>query len=156
MKFRVVAIGPRMPAWVKAAWQDYAKRFPRGLELSLQELPLAPRGKNTAAEAARAAESDSLLAQIANNNRCVALDQRGTPWSTSDLAGHFQSWLQQGRDTCFLIGGPDGFDERVEQRADHCWSLSRLTLPHMLVRVVVAEQLYRAWSVSQGHPYHRE
>lgn len=145
-----------MPDWVARGWGEYAKRFPRGLELELKELPLIHRSRSSKAGAMRATETASLLAAVPANNGLIALDGEGQQWTTLELAGQMRLWLQQGRDISFLIGGPDGLDQSCLKRADVRWSLGKLTLPHMLVRVVLAEQLYRAWSVNQNHPYHRE
>lgn len=145
-----------MPDWVARAWNEYAKRFPRGLELELKELPLTRRTRSSKADVLRATESAALLAAVPASNCVIALDGKGQQWSTLELAEQMKHWMQQGRDISFLIGGPDGFDQASLKRADACWSLGKLTLPHMLVRVILAEQLYRAWSITQNHPYHRE
>ena len=156
MRFSVVAIGQRMPDWVARGWTEYAKRFPRGLELELKELPLGHRSRSGKPGQARDSESAALLAAVPASNYLIAMDGKGQQWSTQELAVQMQQWMQQGRDVSFLIGGPDGLDSNSLQRADARWSLGKLTLPHMLVRVILAEQLYRAWSVTQNHPYHRE
>jgi 23S rRNA (pseudouridine1915-N3)-methyltransferase len=156
MRLSVVAIGQRMPDWVERGWNEYARRFPRGLELELKELPMARRTRSSNAEQLRGCESGVLLAAVPSGNYVIAMDERGRQWSTRELAGEMQQWMQNGRDVSLLIGGPDGLDSRCLQRADARWSLGKLTLPHMLVRVILAEQLYRAWSVTQNHPYHRE
>lgn len=145
-----------MPDWVARGWGEYARRFPRGLELELKELPLTRRTRSSKAEVLRAFESAALLAVVPANNWVIALDGKGQQWTTFELAERMKQWMQQGRDVSFLIGGPDGFDRASLQRADASWSLGKLTLPHMLVRVILAEQLYRAWSITQNHPYHRE
>ena len=145
-----------MPDWVAHGWGEYAKRFPRGLELELKELPLTHRTRSSKTDVLRTIESGALLAAVPVTNFVIALDGKGQQWTTVELAHQMQQWMQQGRDVSFLIGGPDGFDRASLQRADACWSLGRLTLPHMLVRVILAEQLYRAWSITQNHPYHRE
>ena len=156
MRFSVVAIGQRMPDWVERGWHEYARRFPRGLELVLKEIPMAQRSRASKAEQSRSSESAALLAAVPAGNFVVALDGRGKPWSTRELAAEMQQWMQNGRDVSLLVGGPDGLDKKCLQQADTCWSLGPLTLPHMLVRVILAEQLYRAWSFTQNHPYHRE
>lgn len=143
-----------MPAWVTAGFEDYAQRLPRELKLELVELPLAVRGKNADLERAKQAEGDKLLERSAGCTR-VMLDERGASWSSTELANRLQVWMQQGRDVALLIGGPDGHAAEVHAAAQERWSLSRLTLPHALVRVLVAEQLYRAWSLTANHPYHR-
>ena len=156
MRFSVVAIGQRMPDWVSRAWEEYAKRFPRGLELELKELPMARRSKSSQPDALRLQESQSLLAAVPPGNCLVALDALGKQWTTAELAQQMRQWMQEGRDVSFLIGGPDGLDKTCFGKAEVRWSLGKLTLPHMLVRVILAEQLYRAWTITQNHPYHRE
>ena len=156
MRLCVVAIGQRMPAWVTSGWDEYARRFPRGVTLQLLEVPAIRRGSNADIGAIRRRESEALRATIPASNRIVTLDERGKQWSTLELAAQLRSWMQDGHDISFVVGGPDGIDQDSLGRVDHCWSLGRLTLPHALVRVVLAEQLYRAWAVTQNHPYHRE
>ena len=145
-----------MPAWVSTGFQEYAKRLPRECRIELIEIAPASRGKNTAAERAMEAEADRLLAAVPGGGRIVALDERGDAWTTHHLSQQLAGWLQEGCDVSLLVGGPDGLAPRVKQQAHNLWSLSSLTLPHPLVRVVVAEQIYRAWSILQGHPYHRD
>lgn len=156
MKLRLVAIGTRMPAWVEAGFQDYAQRLPaRELKLELVELPLAARGnKNPDPERAKQLEGQSLLERTRDHHR-VVLDERGSAWSSTDLAARLRVWMQNGRDVALLVGGPDGHAAQVIAAADERWSLSKLTLPHALVRVMLAEQIYRAWSLTANHPYHR-
>jgi len=155
MRLRILAVGTRMPAWVVDACQDYARRLPRELRLEWVELPLGQRSRGADAERAVAAESAAMLARIAPDNLVVALDQRGRSWTTAELAGQLADWQMQGRDVALLIGGPDGLGSACRARAQLCWSLSALTLPHPLVRVLLVEQIYRAWTINQGHPYHR-
>lgn len=154
MKLRLVAVGTRMPVWVTAGFEDYAGRLPRELKLELVELPLAARGKNADLERAKHSEGERLLDRSRDSHR-VTLDERGAAWTSTDLATRLRAWMQNGRDVCFLIGGPDGHSAHVQESADERWSLSKLTLPHALVRVVVAEQIYRAWSLTANLPYHR-
>lgn len=154
MKLRLVAVGTRMPAWVTAGWLDYAERMPRELKLELIELPLAVRGKNADLERAKNAEGVKLLERSEGCTR-VMLDERGASWTSTDLANRLKAWMQDGRDVALLVGGPDGHAAEVQKAADERWSLSKLTLPHALVRVLIAEQLYRAWSLTANHPYHR-
>jgi 23S rRNA (pseudouridine1915-N3)-methyltransferase len=155
MKIHLLAVGTRMPDWVKAGYAEYAGRLPRECALSLSEIPAGKRGRN--ADAARAVrdEGECLLAAAPVGSRMIALDERGQEWSTVELAERLAGWLQDGRDVSLLIGGPDGLDAGCRAHADPWWSLSRLTLPHPLARVLVAEQLYRAWSLLHHHPYHR-
>ncbi len=145
-----------MPSWVEQAFNEYAKRFPRGLELELKELPLSHRNRSSKPELLRATETAALLAAVPASHGVIVLDGKGQQWTTLDLSMQMQQWMQQGRDMSFLIGGPDGLDPTCFKRAEARWSLGKLTLPHMLVRVILAEQLYRAWSITQNHPYHRE
>ncbi|MGQ0622180.1 MAG: 23S rRNA (pseudouridine(1915)-N(3))-methyltransferase RlmH [Panacagrimonas sp.] len=154
MKLKLVAVGDRMPAWIAAGFQDYAARMPRELKLELIEIPLAARGKNADIARARQAEGEKLI-ERARNARLVVLDERGARWSSTDLAENLKRWMQDGRDVALLVGGPDGHSPAVLDAAEDRWSLSRLTLPHALVRVLVAEQVYRAWSLLHNHPYHR-
>jgi len=145
-----------MPDWVARGWAEYAKRFPRGLQLELTELPLTRRTRSSKPEILRASESAALLAAVPSSHGLIAMDGGGQQWTTLELAAQMKYWMQQGRDMSFLIGGPDGLDQACFRRAESRWSLGKLTLPHMLVRVILAEQLYRAWSITQNHPYHRE
>ena len=160
MKIVLAAVGTRMPEWVDAAFDDYAKRLPPACRLTLREVPTAYRGGTTARKGPAPAasirrEGEGLLKAVPNGARIVALDERGAAWSTADLARRLETWLADGRDTALLAGGPDGLAPECRERAEHTWSLSRLTFPHALVRVIVAEQLWRAWSILERHPYHR-
>jgi len=155
MQFNIVAVGHRMPAWVVSGWSEYARRFPPGFALNLKEIPAVKRQRNADIDAIRRRECEALLASTTRSSLLIALDENGEQWSTAELSDRMSDWMQQGRDVCFLIGGPDGLSPQCLQRADKRWSLSRLTLPHPLVRVVLAEQLYRSWSMTRNHPYHR-
>ena len=154
MKIRLVAVGLRPPAWVAEGFADYARRLPREMPLTLVEVAPAAR-RNLTAERARRLEGERLLAQVNDKDRVIALDLTGRTWSTETLARKLDDWRMDGNDLAFLIGGADGLDERCLSRADERVSLSALTFPHALVRVIIAEQLYRAWTVVSGHPYHR-
>lgn len=154
MRLRLVAVGTRMPAWVTAGFDDYAARLPRELKLELVELPLAQRGKNADLERAKNSEGEKLLERSRDLHR-VALDERGASWTSVELAARLRDWMQQGRDVALLVGGPDGHSAEVLKNAAERWSLSKLTLPHALVRILIAEQIYRAWSLTANHPYHR-
>jgi 23S rRNA (pseudouridine1915-N3)-methyltransferase len=156
MQLLVAAVGQRMPAWVQQAWAEYAGRFPRGLSLELREIPLAKRSRNAVTDKLRAAEGRALLAAVPAEYRVVALDERGRQWSTAELAGQLENWMRDERGVSFLVGGPDGLAEECRERAQDVWALGRLTLPHPMVRAILAEQLYRAWTITQNHPYHRE
>ena len=155
MQLLVAAVGQRMPNWVTEAWNEYTRRMPPGLALTLREINLEKRGKNADTRRLAAAESRALFEAMPARARVVALDVRGQAWSTEKLAVQLEQWMQEGRDVGFMIGGPDGIDEETLQKADDRWSLGPLTLPHPLVRVVLAEQLYRAWTITRNHPYHR-
>lgn len=156
MRLTVLAIGTRMPAWVNEGVQVYQKRLPRHLPLEFRELPAAQRSSATTATVLRDKEGESLLRALPEQACVVALDEHGTRWTSNQLASRLESWLGSQPQVVFLIGGADGLAEACKSRADFLWSLSPLTLPHALVRVVLAEQLYRAWTLLQGHPYHRE
>ena len=156
MQLVVAAVGQRMPGWVQQAWTDYARRLPRELSLELREIPLAKRSRNAAVDRLRSAEGTALLAAIPAGYRTLALDERGREWTTQELAGRLEDWMREERGVGFLVGGPDGLSGECRERADDVWSLGRLTLPHPLVRVILAEQLYRAWTITRNHPYHRE
>jgi len=155
MQFVVSAAGQRMPAWVQAAWFEYARRFPRGFSLDLREIPLAKRSRSADIESLRTREGEALLASVPSGFRVIALDERGKQWSTEELAGQLELWMREEHGVCFLIGGPDGLSQECRQQAQNLWSLGRLTLPHPMVRAILAEQIYRAWSITRHHPYHR-
>jgi 23S rRNA (pseudouridine1915-N3)-methyltransferase len=155
MQLLVTAVGQRMPNWVSEAWEEYTRRMPRGLQVLLREVPLEKRGKNADTRRLMSIESESLLDAVPKGARVIALDVRGRSWSTEKLAMNLEGWMQDGRDVVFLVGGPDGIAPNVLEKAHERWSLGPLTLPHPLVRVVLAEQLYRAWTITCNHPYHR-
>ncbi len=157
MKIHLLAVGTRMPDWVKAGYADYAGRLPRECALNLVEIPAARRGQGQNPDLARLMrdEGERLLTAVPSGSRLLALDERGRHWDTAELAAQLAGWLREGRDLSLLVGGPDGLDPACRDRAEQLWALSRLTLPHPLVRVLVAEQLYRAWSLLHHHPYHR-
>ena len=155
MRITLLSVGQRMPSWVEQGYQEYAKRLPREYSLHLLELPAAKRSKNTVVEAAIEDEGKRILAAIPKNNYVVVLDERGKTWSTVQLAEQMKQWSFEGFDVTLVVGGADGLAQQVKAKADRLWSLSALTLPHPLVRVLLAEQIYRAWSVMTNHPYHR-
>ena len=155
MRIRLVAVGTRMPSWVVEGYQEYAKRLPRECNLQLTEIPLSKRHKSVTPAQARQQEGQAMLVAVPNDCTVIALDVRGSHWTTEDLAARLRGWMGSGRDVALLVGGPDGLSQSCLDRADQRWSLSALTYPHALVRVVLAEQLYRAWTLSTGHPYHR-
>ena len=155
MHIHLIAVGTRMPSWVSQGYEDYARRLPHECSLRLVEIPLGRRSRTQAPAQAVEEESRRMLAAIPERSLVVALDVGGRAWDTPALAVRLQEWLQSGRDIVLLVGGPDGLSGDCLRRADLRWSLSALTLPHALVRVVLAEQLYRAWTIISGHPYHR-
>lgn len=155
MRVQILAAGARQPAWVQSAFGEYAKRMPPEYHFGITEIRLAARHKPEEAARARADEGVRMLAAIPPAARVIALDVRGKSFDTGTLARQLRNWLQDGRDLTLLIGGPDGLAAACLERAEFSWSLSALTFPHGLVRVIVAEQLYRAWTILQGHPYHR-
>ncbi len=155
MKISIVSVGTKMPAWVKQGYDEYAKRLPKDLAPRLQELPLAQRGKNSSVEKIKMQEGEQMLAALPKAGRVIALDVLGQALTTEKLSEKMADWQMQGQDISILIGGPDGLSSSCLARADEKWSLSGLTLPHPLVRVVLIEQLYRAWTILQNHPYHK-
>ncbi len=155
MKLRLLAVGHKMPAWVEQGYAEYAKRLPADCALELVEISPGHRAKNTSKEKAMQQEADALRKAIRPQDHVVALDVKGHTWSTEQLAEQLHGWRMQGGDVALLIGGPDGMTPDILALARQRWSLSALTLPHPLVRVLLAEQLYRAWSILQGHPYHK-
>lgn len=155
MKIKILSVGSRMPSWVTEGTNEYSKRLPRDIKLELIEIPLGNRGKNADISKAIQKESDALLGHIADQDWVVALEVTGQSWSTEKLAEQFSQWRLDARDVVILIGGPDGLSAACRQRANQQWSLSKLTYPHPVVRIVLAEQLYRAWTITQNHPYHR-
>lgn len=144
-----------MPQWVEQGYQEYSKRLPRDVGLEVIEIPLGARGKNPDIARAIKQESDAILSHINKQDHVIALEVKGQNWSTEKLAQHMERWQMDGLNVCLLVGGPDGLSDACRQRANQQWSLSALTLPHPVVRIVLAEQVYRAWSVTQNHPYHR-
>ncbi|MCC5870975.1 MAG: 23S rRNA (pseudouridine(1915)-N(3))-methyltransferase RlmH [Gammaproteobacteria bacterium] len=155
MKLQLIAVGTRMPDWVDAGFADFARRLPRDCRLELVAVAAADRRNGKGAEHWREDEAQRLLAAAGKDMRLIALDVLGRGLSTEDLAGRLRDWRMDGRDVGLLVGGPDGLAPRCLEAAQMRWSLSPLTLPHALVRVVVAEQIYRAWTLMTGHPYHR-
>lgn len=155
MHIRLLAVGDRQPAWVNDAFGTYAERFPREWKFRLDTIPTVRRNKNDRSRQAMEAEGQQVLTKLQDAEQVVLLDERGKQLSSQGLAAKLADWQNDGRDLCLLIGGPDGVSDTCRERADYTWSLSSLTLPHGMARVLVAEQLYRAWSLQSGHPYHR-
>lgn len=152
MQISVHAVGRKMPAWVAQACDEYIKRMPRRWQFRFREFAQA---QGDSAELIMSREAEALLASIPDKSHVIALDNRGKSWSTEQLAGQLERWQELGKPVVMLIGGADGLHPDVRRRADQMWSLSELTFPHPLVRVVLAEQLYRAQSILDNHPYHR-
>lgn len=155
MHIRLIAVGDRQPPWVDDAFRTYTGRFPPQWKFRLDIIATAKRNKAENARRAIDSEGELILRKLAANEQAVLLDERGKQLTSKLLAGRLSGWQTDGRDLAFIIGGPDGVSHDCRQRADFTWSLSDLTLPHGLARVLLAEQLYRAWSLATGHPYHR-
>ncbi len=155
MNIHLIAIGDRMPRWVQEGYEEYAKRLPPECGLRLVEIPAGRRTKK--ADIARIVQDETgrLLGAVPKGALPVALEVDGRPWSTRDLSRRLQDWMLGGQDVALLVGGPEGLGESARASAAQLWSLSPLTLPHPLVRILIAEQLYRAWSILRNHPYHR-
>jgi 23S rRNA (pseudouridine1915-N3)-methyltransferase len=156
LKITLVAVGQKMPAWADAAYEDYAKRFPPEFKLELKAVKAEPRGSGKSVEQMMAAEAARIEAALPKGAFRVVLDERGTRLSTLQMAERCRGWLGQGGDVAVVIGGPDGLHPSIKESAQDTWRLSDLTLPHAMVRVLLAEALYRAWTVIVNHPYHRE
>ncbi|XKE44059.1 23S rRNA (pseudouridine(1915)-N(3))-methyltransferase RlmH [Halomonas organivorans] len=155
MRVRLLAVGTRMPDWVTRGVEEYRKRLPRDFPLEVEEIAPGARGKNADTRRAVSQEAERIRARLRGDEHLVALEVGGKAWSTEQLARQAEDWRLEGRDVALLVGGPDGLDPALSASADQRWSLSPLTLPHPLVRILLAEQLYRAWTLMVGHPYHR-
>jgi len=155
MRVRLIAVGTKAPSWVNQGYQEYSKRFPREFTLELIEIPLAHRGKNADTKRLIQKEGEAILSHVQNTDWVVALEVKGKRWTTEDLAKQINNWQLESKQLVLLVGGPDGLSDDCRKRANQLWSLSDLTLPHPLVRILLAESLYRAWTVTTGHPYHR-
>ena len=156
MKFYIAAVGTKMPGWVNEGYAEFAKRMPRELPLELLEVKAEPRAEGKPVPAMMAAEAERLKAALPSRCKIIALDERGTELTTKNLAERIERWMGEGDDVAFLVGGPDGLDPSLKNAAAEKVRLSGLTLPHALVRPLLAEALYRAVSVIRNHPYHRE
>ncbi len=156
MKLMLIAVGTKMPAWVTTGFEEYARRFPRDMPLELIEITAGKRGKNADIKRILDLEGEKMLAAVPKGARIITLEVEGGYWSSPQLAQKLVQWQLDGRDVCLLVGGPEGRAPACIAASEGKWSLSALTLPHPLVRVVLAESLYRAWSISTNHPYHRE
>lgn len=155
MKVKVIAVGTKMPKWVDEGIKEYTKRLPRDFVVDFYEVPLGNRSKGADLKKAIQTESKGMLEAVSERDWVIALEVKGKVWSTENLADQVKEWQMRGDNVALLIGGPDGLSEACRARADQQWSLSALTLPHPLVRILLAEQLYRAYSINQNHPYHR-
>jgi len=155
MQINLISVGNRMPSWVLAGYDEYAKRLPRECDLVLKEVAPGKRTKNSDVARIVRDEGERMIAAIPSGAHIVTLDIPGKPWTTPELAEAMSRWLAGGQSVALLVGGPEGLAEAARQKAHESWSLSKLTFPHPLVRIIVAEQLYRAWSLLNNHPYHR-
>lgn len=155
MQLIIAAVGHKMPAWIESGYQEYAKRMPAECRIHLKEIKPIERSGSKSAETVMALEKTKIEAVLPKNARIIALDERGKDLTTMALSQHLTQWQQDGRDVAFIIGGADGLDAEFKAKADMLIRISSMTLPHGMVRVLLAEQLYRAWSITQNHPYHR-
>ncbi len=156
IEIKIISVGKRAPAWIQKACDDYLKRLGHELKLVLQVVQPPRRSKHDSISNILAKEASLIQREIPENSYVIALDEKGKAVSTKDISSGLEEWQMMGRKICFVIGGPDGLHESIKGTADELWSLSMLTLPHMLVRIVLLEQIYRAWCILKGHPYHRE
>jgi 23S rRNA (pseudouridine1915-N3)-methyltransferase len=158
VKLYMLTVGHRPPAWVAAGFEDYARRMPKEIPIVLIEVRPGRRDGDSAGQVARARgeEAERIVAAMPSSSVKIALDERGKTLTTVQLAKQLEAWMREGRDASFIIGGADGLDDRIKHTADELMSLSALTMPHALVRVVLAEQLYRAVTLIRNHPYHRQ
>lgn len=155
MQLLIIAVGKKMPSWIENGFEEYTKRMPPECRITLKEIRPADRATGKSAQSVMAVEQTRIEAALPKNTRVIALDEHGKNLTTMQLAAELEKWKQEGRDVAFVIGGADGLDSAFKKNADGLIRLSSLTLPHGMVRVLLAEQLYRAWSLTQNHPYHR-
>lgn len=155
MRIRLLTITQKVPAWIQAGYDEYAKRLPPTCALELVEITAEKRGSHADIERLTTKEGEKMLALIKPQHRIIALDVKGKLWNTEQLADELAKWQQDGRHVDLLVGGADGLAPACLQKAETAWSLSPLTFPHALIRIMVAEQIYRAWSILNQHPYHR-
>lgn len=156
MQVQIVAVGNKMPHWVVEGCGEYLRRFPSDFQVKLTEIAPLKRTKSSSLDKIKIDEGKKCLQAIDPSNKIIALEVKGNAWTTAKLAQQIESWKMDGRNISLLIGGPEGLSDECRQKAELHWSLSPLTLPHPMVRVIVSEALYRAWSLTQNHPYHRE
>ncbi|MCM1512249.1 MAG: 23S rRNA (pseudouridine(1915)-N(3))-methyltransferase RlmH [Oxalobacter formigenes] len=155
MQLLIIAVGKKMPAWIENGFEEYTRRMPPECRIILKEIRPADRAAGKSAQSVMAAEQTRIEAALPKNSRVIALDEHGKDLTTMQLSGELEKWRQEGRDIAFVIGGADGLNSAFKKNADELVRLSSLTLPHGMVRILLAEQLYRAWSLTQNHPYHR-
>ena len=156
MQIDLIAVGKKMPTWIESGFQEYAKRLPKNINFKLIEINPAMRSKNNSADNYKLKEEENILSALSANSLIIALDEKGKSISSTTLANRIQAWNDDNQHISLIIGGADGLSDNIKNKANELWSLSDMTLPHGLVRVMVAEQIYRAWSITQNHPYHRE
>ncbi|MCK5718483.1 MAG: 23S rRNA (pseudouridine(1915)-N(3))-methyltransferase RlmH [Thiomargarita sp.] len=156
MQIDIICVGHKMPTWIEIGFTEYAKRFPKPYRINLIEISLRKRTKNSDLKQLKFQEGEQMLAKVAKNARIIVLDEQGELWNSTQLSQQLNNWQQNYSKLALLIGGPEGLSTHCLEQAQQHWSLSKLTLPHQLVRIVVAEQLYRAWSLLNNHPYHRQ
>ncbi|MBO9497736.1 23S rRNA (pseudouridine(1915)-N(3))-methyltransferase RlmH [Thalassotalea sp. G20_0] len=155
MRIRLISVGSKMPGWVEEGYREYSRRLGADVKLELVEIPLGKRSKGSDINRLQEKEAGQMLAAVGSGDLVVTMEIMGKAWSTEKLANNMGAWLHSGRNVSLLVGGPEGLHASCLAKADLRWSLSPLTLPHPLVRVVVAEQVYRAWSILHNHPYHK-
>lgn len=156
MKIHLLAVGKKMPEWINTGFSEFSKRLPPELQINLLEITPSIRKKSTPIEKNIKEEGKRIQSAIPTNSKLIILDEKGKSFSSVELSKKMEKWLPQGQDISIIIGGTDGIDDQIKKQANETWSLSAFTYPHALVRVIIAEQLYRAWSILKGHPYHRE
>jgi 23S rRNA (pseudouridine1915-N3)-methyltransferase len=156
VNIQIIAVGQKMPKWVDEAFNEYAKRLPRGQSVALTAIPTAARKTGQTRRKLQQQEAEKIRSKIKPGSYSIALDEKGKQWTTSEWAAQYRDWLQQYPQVNFILGGPDGLLPELLQQADQKIALGKLTMPHGLARVVLIEQIYRAWSVVEGHPYHRD
>lgn len=156
MQIDLIAVGKKMPTWIESGFKEYAKRLPKNINFKLIEITPATRSKNNNADNYKQKEQEKIEAVLSPKSIIIALDERGKSINSQQLANQLQSWNDDNQHISLIIGGADGLNEPLKKKANQLWSLSAMTLPHGLVRVMIAEQIYRAWTITQNHPYHRE
>ncbi|MEM7026858.1 MAG: 23S rRNA (pseudouridine(1915)-N(3))-methyltransferase RlmH [Pseudomonadota bacterium] len=156
MRINIIAVGKRMPDWIDKAFNEYNKRLPNQIELILTEITPANRNRKNSVEQYQREEEKRILNRLDIDSFCILLDEQGKPLNSIDLANKLNSWIDDQQPVSFLIGGPDGVSKKIKQHVQETWSLSALTIPHALVRVLLIEQIYRGWTIINKHPYHRE